>query len=57
MHGYEKAAVWAAVIVINILLWTVAISLLARAASVFEKPRYDTSPIYCERELVKEDHK
>lgn len=56
MHGYEKAAVWAAVIVLNVLLWTVAISLLAHAASVFEKPRYDTSPIYCERELPNSEH-
>ena len=56
MEKFDTRLVALGVIVVNIILWTVAIALVARLASAFEKPHYDTSPIYCERELPNSEH-
>ena len=56
MQPHEKTLMWAGIILFNIALWIVAIALVARLASAFEKPHYDTSPIYCERELPNSEH-
>ena len=53
MGPLEKVGVYVGIIVVCMFVWIVVIALLARAAGAFEtKPKYDTSPIYCERELA-----
>jgi hypothetical protein len=55
MRKYDRRLVALGVIVVNVVLWSVAMALVASAAGL-TKPKYDTTPIQCERELPNSEH-